>query len=341
MPMALLEHSEPLLSLQPSGRFSLPFIYEKDNMIRLMTFGMAAGMFFSATFILNRAMSLEGGHWYWSAALRYAYMVVLLGSGLSAVKGLSYFRRILSEFCRNSVFWIVSGSLGFGGFYALLCFAADHLPGWVVATTWQMTIIGSLLVLRLFGRVIPKKIWCYSAVIFIGVFLVNISQVETKNALSLLSGAVPVLLAAILYPLGNQLVWEAKHQRRGLPKVDAELLDNAFVKVFLLSVGSVPFWILLFFFTEATPPSLGQYINVALVALFSGVIASSLFLSARNQAENASQLAAVDATQASEVLFALAGEVLFLQGSMPNLEGGLGLLLAGGGLIAFARHEYT
>ena len=34
-------------------------------MLRLMLLGLAAGMFFSATFILNRAMSLEGGHWYW------------------------------------------------------------------------------------------------------------------------------------------------------------------------------------------------------------------------------------------------------------------------------------
>ena len=56
-------------------------------MLRLMLLGLAAGMFFSATFILNRAMSLEGGHWYWSAALRYAYMIAFLGAGLRACKG--------------------------------------------------------------------------------------------------------------------------------------------------------------------------------------------------------------------------------------------------------------
>jgi hypothetical protein len=53
-------------------------------------------------------------------------------------------------------------------------------------------------------------------------------------------GASPVLLAAFLYPLGNQLVWEAKHLRKGLPRVDAGLLEKAFAKVFLLFLGSLP-----------------------------------------------------------------------------------------------------
>ena len=309
-------------------------------MLRLMLLGLTAGMFFSATFILNRAMSLEGGHWYWSAALRYAYMIAFLGAGIRVYKGGDYFGRVLSELRQNWLFWVVSGSIGFGGFYALICFAADHSPGWVVATTWQMTIIASLFVLMLFGKRFSKKIWIYSAIVFSGVFLVNISQVETADIMTLALGASPVLLAAFLYPLGNQLVWEAKHGRKGLPKVDVLLLDNAFAKVFLLSVGSLPFWFLLYPFTSATLPAQGQLINVALVALFSGVIATSLFLSARNSADNASKLAAVDATQSSEVIFALAGEALLLQASLPNAMGLFVMLIACVGLIAFVRHEH-
>lgn len=305
-----------------------------------MLLGLTAGMFFSATFIFNRAISLEGGHWYWSAALRYVYMVLFLVVGISTCKGVTYLRRVLSEFRRHWEFWIVSGSIGFGGFYALICFAADYSPGWVVATTWQMTIIATLFVLRLFGRTFSKKIWLYSAIVFIGIFLVNISQVESENIMTLLWGASPVLAAAFLYPLGNQLVWEAKHGRKGLPKVDVKLLDNAFAKVLLLSLGSLPFWVLLFPFTGATIPSHGQFVNVALVALFSGVIATSLFLSARNSADSASKLAAVDATQSSEVIFALAGEALFLQASLPNLTGLFGMLVACVGLVAFVRHEH-
>ena len=309
-------------------------------MFRLMLLGLAAGMFFSATFILNRVMSLEGGHWYWSAALRYAYMIALLGTGLRVFKGKEYFSRVLAELKKNGVFWMVSGTIGFGGFYSLICFAADYSPGWVVATTWQMTIIASLFVLTLFGKSFSRKIWLYSAIVFCGVFLVNISQAETTNIMSLAWGASPVLLAAFLYPFGNQLVWEAKHGRKGLPELDDSLLDNAFAKVFLLSIGSVPFWLLLYPFTSATLPSQGQLVNVALVALFSGVIATSLFLSARNGADNASKLAAVDATQSSEVIFALAGETLLLQISLPNATAVLGMLIACAGLIAFVRHEH-
>ncbi len=308
-------------------------------MLRLMTLGLAAGLFFSTTFILNRAISLEGGHWYWSASLRYLYMVGLLGAGLSLTKGGTFFRRVLAEFCRHWAFWVVSGSIGFGGFYALICFAADHSPGWVVATTWQLTIIASLSVLMLFGRKFPGRIWTYSTVVFAGVLLVNLSRVATEDIVTLLLGSSPVLLAAFLYPLGNQLVWEAEHGRRGLPQVDVDLLENAFAKVFLLSLGSLPFWVLLYPFTSASTPAASQVVSVALVALFSGVIATSLFLGARNSAHNASQLAAVDATQSSEVLFALFGEILFLQASLPSPMQWCGILIAGAGLVAFVRLE--
>ncbi len=309
-------------------------------MPRLMLLGLAAGMFFSATFIFNRAISLEGGHWYWSAALRYGYMIGFLGVGISLFKGGAYFRRIVAEFRRHWWFWTLTGSIGFGGFYSLICFAADHSPGWVVATTWQLTIIASLLVLMLFGKTFSKKIWLYSFIVFSGVFLVNVSQVESGNLMALLLGTSPVLAAAFLYPLGNQLVWEAKQGRAGLPRLDAELLDNAFAKVLLLSVGTIPFWLLLYPFTDAVLPSQGQYLQVALVALFSGVIATSLFLSARNRADNASKLAAVDATQSSEVVFAMAGEVMFLQALLPNSLGLIGMFVACIGLIAFVRHEH-
>ena len=78
-----------------------------------------------------------------------------------------------------------------------------------------------------------------------------------------------------------------------------------FNKVLLLSLGSVPFWILLVAIKTPPLPSKGQLINTALVALFSGILATSLFLFARNKSRSASELAAVDATQSSEVIFAM------------------------------------
>lgn len=309
-------------------------------MMQLMLTGLAAGLFFSTTFVLNRTMSLEGGHWFWSAALRYFYMVLLLGGGLAAMQGPAYMLRVMRELGRNWKFWILSGSVGFGAFYAFICFAADFAPGWVVATTWQLTIIATLFVLMLFGGRFSKKIWFYAAVVFSGVLLVNISNMETTNFRQLLMGALPVLAAAFCYPLGNQLVWEAQNNRKNLPRIDTELLENSFTRVFLLSVGSLPFWLLLYSCTAASLPSPGQLLNAALVALFSGVIATTLFLHARSRADNASKLAAVDATQSSEVLFALAGEVLFLHTALPRSTGYLGIAITVAGLIAFARHEH-
>jgi drug/metabolite transporter (DMT)-like permease len=309
-------------------------------MLRLMLTGLGAGLFFSTTFVLNRAMSLEGGHWYWSASLRYLYMVLLLGVGLAAVKGFAYCQQVLSELARHWLFWTISGSIGFGCFYALICFAADFAPGWVVATTWQLTIIATLVVLMGFGGRFAKRIWLYALVVVTGVVLVNLGNVNTTDLRSLIYGAVAVLIAAFCYPLGNQLVWEAQRGRQRLPPLDPALLANSFTKVWLLSCGSLPFWLLLALCTDPGLPSAGQLVNAGLVALFSGVIATTLFLHARAHADNASQLAAVDATQSSEVLFALSGEILFLHAPPPNLTGLIGIAVTILGLIAFVRHEH-
>lgn len=321
-----------------------------------MLIGLLAGAFFSTTFVLNRVMSLEGGHWYWSGALRYGYMILLLGSGIALFQGFSFLRTVFRELLLHPLFWTLSGSIGFGAFYALICFSADHSPGWVIATTWQLTIIASLFVLMGFGRRFPGKIWAWALVVFGGVSLVNLGEFEAESIGSLALGIIPVLLAAFCYPLGNQLVWEARAEapvgiKTGIksgtmartkalfprvPKLDSPVLDNAFVRVFLLSAGSLPFWIILYLFTDPGIPSPGQWVNTALVAVFSGVVATTLFLYARGRADTPAKLAALDATQSSEVIFALAGEILFLGAGFPNLLGIAGIFIAGLGLIAFA-----
>jgi len=302
-----------------------------------MTIGLVSGGFFSATFVLNRMMSLGGGHWFWSGALRYGYMILFLGAGIAIIQGLPFFKAMIDVLYRHLLFWIISGSIGFGAFYALICFSADHSPGWVVATTWQLTIVASLFVLQGFGRRFPKKIWVWALVVFGGVCLVNLSHFEVSNLKPLFMGAIPVGVAAFCYPLGNQLVWEAKSGQRGVPKIDGLILDNVFAKVFLLSMGSIPFWVLLYLLTDPGIPCPGQWMNTALVALLSGVVATSLFLFARGRADTPAKLAAVDATQCSEVLFALGGEVVFLGAALPNSIGMAGIFITGLGLIAFAR----
>ena len=51
-------------------------------MLKLLGIGILAAFFFSSTFVLNRAMSLSGGFWVWSASLRYVWMVAFLMAGL-------------------------------------------------------------------------------------------------------------------------------------------------------------------------------------------------------------------------------------------------------------------
>lgn len=308
-------------------------------MFQLVSIGVLSGLFFSSTFILNRVMSLEGGHWVWSAALRYAYMILFLLAGQLLSQGIRGPERIFRLFFRYWKFWTLSGSIGFGGFYALICFSADHAPGWVVATTWQLTIIASLVVLICFGRSIPKKAWGFSAIIFMGVVLVNMSHMDTAPIADVLMGGIPVLIAAFCYPTGNQLVWEAKNGHRLLPHINDPLVDNPFNKVFLLSLGSVPFWLVLVAISDPPPPSTGQLFNTALVAFFSGICATSLFLFARSKSKKGSELAAVDATQSSEVIFAIIGEVVLIGAPLPGAASVIGILLVFTGLGLYIRFQ--
>lgn len=310
-------------------------------MVRLILIGLLSGFFFSSTFVLNRIMSMGGGHWVWSGSLRYAYMILLLSLWMITFRGAAAFCRTLGLFFNHPFFWVSAGSIGFGAFYALVCFSADFAPGWIIATTWQFTIIATLLVLMAFGRRFPRRIWLFSAIVFAGVFLVNVSQAGEIDPAQLISGALPVLIAAFCYPIGNQLVWEARAGHPRLPDISGPELEHPFAKVLLMSLGSVPFWCLLVMATAPPPPAGGQLVNTALVALFSGVLATSLFLFARNESTSGSQLAAVDATQSSEVIFALAGEILMVGAAFPNAAGLLGILVTAAGLVLFVRFQET
>lgn len=301
-------------------------------MLRLLGVGLLAALFFSSTFILNRAMSLEGGHWVWSAALRYVWMSAFLivgplviGRGRLLLDAL----RLLRSYWR---FWLMAGTIGFGVFYAGVTFAASYAPAWVVATTWQITVLASPLVLLAYGRRVPLRGVMFTALIFLGIVLVNVGQVEAADWSIVWQGALPVMIAAFAYPAGLQMVWEARAGgHTWLPYIVAPVLDDSFARVLLLTLGSLPFWLVALIVTQPPPPTAGQWLSTALVALLSGVIATSLFVYARHQARNAYELAAVDATQAGEVLFALVGDVLLLGGALPDplAFSGIGLTILG------------
>lgn len=305
-------------------------------MARLVLTGILAGLFFSTTFVLNRAMSLSGGHWVWSASLRYGHMLLMLALALALTGQGDVLARTVRLFRRHWALFTVAGSVGFGLFYGLICFAASFAPGWVVATTWQSTILASPLVLLAFGRRVPWRGIAFTGLVFAGIALVTAEQAGASPARDVLLGAAPVLVAAVAYPFGNQLLWEARRGAAGwIPRVDDPLLDHDLARVLLLTLGSLPFWAGLVLAVRPPPPSAAQVGQTAVVALLSGVVATSLFLRARHHARTAYELAAVDATQASEVVFAVAGEVALLHGAAPGVGGSAGIALAVGGLVLY------
>ena len=375
-------------------------------MVKLILLGLLSGAFFSSTFILNELMSAAGGHWFWSASLRYVFMWLMLTAIIVMQHGFGRIRELATIFRQHWGFWCVTGSIGFGIFYTGICYAADHAAGWVVAATFMFTVVASLLVLLVFGQRFDKKFIAYALLVFFGVVLVNISEgIHAASVLGadavpmtdmLLYGALPALVAAFSYPIGNQLVWQVSYNAKNkntelaataqashqiaenelpplsaidshypadtdsnthttesvsaepppsllqnliakIPAIQTTLLQDAFNKVWLMTLGSVPFWLVLGIVVHPELPDTKQVFNTLLVALLAGVAATSIFLYAREKAETSSEVAGVDATQASEVIFALIGGMLLLNSSLPSMMGLIGIALIIIGLILFAK----
>lgn len=391
-------------------------------MVKLILLGLLAGAFFSSTFILNELMSNADGHWFWSASLRYIFMWLIITAIIILQHGFARIKELALIFRQHWGFWCLTGSIGFGVFYTGICYAGDHIAGWVVAATFMFTVVTSLIVLMAFGQRFDKKFIIYAFLVFIGVVLVNVSEGLRASALAdidsapmaemLLYGALPALIAAFSYPIGNQLVWQVSHNSRKhnsrkhseklqparegdsklhnnkdynvdanqaliseaydlsaalnsaadnsmtlntnptieakpsstlqnliarIPAIETTLLQNAFNKIWLMTLGSLPFWVILGVLIHPEPPATTQIFNTLLVALLAGVAATSIFLYAREQAVTSSEVAGVDSTQASEVIFALIGGILLLNNTLPSALGlvGIGLIMLG--LILFAK----
>jgi drug/metabolite transporter (DMT)-like permease len=305
-------------------------------MPRLIALGILSSLFFSSTFILNRAISLAGGHWAWTSSLRFGYMLIFLILLLLITQGVKALGQVWQVFIRHWLFWIIAGSIGFGVFYSTITFSGTYAAGWVVATTWQITILATPIVLAFFGRKVPMRGILLILLIFAGILLVNVEHAASTDFRTLVLSALPVLLAAFAYPIGNQLVWEARRsENKKLPHIQNPILENAFVRVLLLTMGSIPFWIILLIWTKPPPPTTGQLLSTALVALLSGVIATTIFLYARHLCKTPVEIAAVDATQSMEVIFSLIGEMILLKALLPGPMGISGVILTIVGLMAY------
>lgn len=294
--------------------------------------GILAAFFFGFTFIFNHSMELEGGSWLWSASLRYFFMLPFL---IAIVWMRGGFKPLTEEVRQAPVPWLGWSFVGFVLFYAPLTFAAAFGPGWLVSGTWQFTIVAGVLLAPLFLSVtgerhkIPLISLAISAVILVGILLIQVPQANTASLQTVLLGVLPVIVAAFAYPLGNRKMMDVCNGR----------LDT-FQRVLGMTIASMPAWIIMAIWALLTVglPTGAQVFQCLLVAVSSGVIATTLFFIATDRARNdQGKLAAVEATQSTEVLFVMAGEMLLLGIALPS-----SIALAGVGVIivGMVMHSY-
>jgi len=297
--------------------------------------GGFASLFFSFTFVLNRSMNLTGGSWIWSSSLRFFLMVPFL---LLIVFIRGNIKPLIKHMKLNILNWIIWSSIGFGMFYAPLCLAAGYGPSWLIASTWQITIIaGSLLVPLFYTEIkngedikkvrnsLPIKELILSFVILIGVFIMQFDQMSKITSKEMLLGGLPVILAAFAYPLGNRKIME-------LCKEDID----TYQRVLGMTLASLPFWIILSIYglINTGVPSYSQINKSLIVAISSGVIATILFFKATDSTKGDNRkMAVVEATQSGEVIFSLMGELFILSGTFPSPLSLMGISFVIGGMI--------
>ena len=293
---------------------------------------LLSALFFTATYVFNRAAAVEGGHWAWTAALRYLFMLPLLLPLMAWQGGVAPVARATRA---APGAWLLWSGIGFVLFYMLLSYAAASGPSWLIAASFQTTVVAGMLCAPLLyddARArIPRAALGVGVLIIAGVLLMQFGHargtLDTKGWIALLC----VVASAFAYPLGNRGLL-LHLERRGI-----EL--NATQRVFGLTLASQPAWLALaaWAWLQAGPPSASQLWLALGVAVSAGVIATILFFQATGMVrDNATALGAAEAMQAAEVLFAMLLGVAFLGEAWPRGQALVGAALVVAGIILFA-----
>lgn len=291
---------------------------------------LASALFFTLTYVLNRATATEGGYWAWTATLRYFITLPLM---IPLMRG--RWRVLWNAMRAHPIAWLSYSALGFVLFYMLMAYAADSGPSWLVAGSFQFTVIAGMLcapfLYRDARRNVPMAAWGVALLILAGVMLMQFAHADGGMDRAAWIALICVLGSATLYPLGNRLL--LLHLERTGEQLDATQ------RVFGMTLASQPLWLLvaMFAFSQSGPPSVWQVWMAAGVALSAGVIATILFFKATGLVrDNPTALAAAEAMQAAELIFATILGVLFLNEAWPQggaLLGGVMIIL---GIILFA-----
>lgn len=303
------------------------------NIHKALLLGLLSAIFFSSTYIFNKSMAMAGGDFLWSSSLRYIFTLPLIIIIAFLSKG---GKTLAKALWKNPMPWFIWGTIGFGLFYLFLTAAADISPAWLVAGTFQTTIIAGLLISPFIykdhRKIIPKKALKATYIILFGVILAQFAEVRTTSFYIIFSGAILVIISAILFPLGNRKIMLYQE------KEDIKL--NAIQRVAGMTIGSMPLWIIVAFFAweRSGMPNNEMMIQSGLVALFSGIIATILFFKATSMVnDNPSALGAVEATQSFEIIITILIEILILNAPIPSVYGITGILLIVTGMIYYSK----
>lgn len=123
-----------------------------------LVLGIIASFFFAFTFILNRSMNLSGGHFLWSASLRYIFMLPMLYLLLAPGKKI---KPVVDSIKKNPVYWLVYSTIGFGFFYFFVTLASVFGESWLVAALWQLTIVCGMLLTPLSECPFQRNPYCF------------------------------------------------------------------------------------------------------------------------------------------------------------------------------------
>ena len=296
---------------------------------------LLSALFFTCTYVLNRAAATGGGHWAWTAALRYLITLPIMLLVMPWQGGMAPVWRAIRA---HPGPWLLWSGVGFGLFYVLLSFAAASGPSWLVAGMFQLTVIAGMLCAPFLYRDqhdararIPLPALGAGVVVISGVLLMQLGYGGGRIDRDAWVALVAVALSAFAYPLGNRGL--LLHLER------SHLELNATQRVFGMTLASQPLWwaVAAYAFTTAGAPSAGQVAFAAGVALGAGVIATVLFFQATGMVRNdPTGLAAAEAMQAAEILFATLIGVLWLGEAWPQGSALWGALIVIVGIVAFS-----
>lgn len=311
---------------------------DAQGRLALAAVGVAllSALFFTSTYVLNRASAGEGGHWAWMAALRYLItlplMLPLMLPRAGAQGGIG---PVLRAIAAHPWPWLRCSTIGFVLFYCLLSHAAASGPSWLVAGTFQFTVIAGMLCAPLLyrdaRRHVPPAGLAVAAIILAGVLLMQFGHASGALDRAAWIALACVLASAVAYPLGNRLL--LLHLERTGEPLDATQ------RVFGMTLASQPMWLLVALYAGVShgAPALAHVWLAAGVALFAGVIATVLFFQATGMVRDQPlALGAAEAMQGAEVVFAVLLGVLLLGEAWPSGTALVGAAVVVAGIAAFA-----